>query len=163
MPLSTPRRIVVSDAGPLIALGRLDLLRLLPRLFDEVQVPDAVLAECLARPDLPDAQRIQKALNEEWLTSCDAQPVLAQGLGAGERAAIGRALEIGAALLADDRVAREYALARGLVVIGTLGLLVQAKREALLPAVAPLVEKLRATGHHLGESAVADALRLAGE
>jgi predicted nucleic acid-binding protein len=40
--------VVVSDAGPLIALGRLDLLALLPALFAQVQVPQAVLRECLA-------------------------------------------------------------------------------------------------------------------
>ena len=36
-------RIVVSDAGPLISLGRMDLLPLLGALFAEVQVPDAVV------------------------------------------------------------------------------------------------------------------------
>ena len=39
-------RVVVSDSGPLICLGRLDLLRLLPALFAEVQVPEPVLREC---------------------------------------------------------------------------------------------------------------------
>ena len=48
MPLSSVD-IVVSDAGPLISLGRLDLLSLLPALFSKVQVPQQVLAECLVR------------------------------------------------------------------------------------------------------------------
>ena len=51
-------RIIVSDAGPLISLGRLDLLGLLGELFAEVQVPDIVLEECLARPANVDAERI---------------------------------------------------------------------------------------------------------
>ena len=37
MPRSA-HRVVVSDAGPLIALGRLDLLHLLPALFAQVLV-----------------------------------------------------------------------------------------------------------------------------
>ena len=41
----TSVRIVVADAGPLIALGRLDALHLLPALFAEVQVTTKVLAE----------------------------------------------------------------------------------------------------------------------
>ena len=87
-------RVVVSDAGPLIALGRLDLLSLLFELFDDVQVPHAVLAECMARPELLDAQRIQAVVTGGLLHPCDALPVRADGLGDGERAAIGRALEI---------------------------------------------------------------------
>ena len=43
--------VVVCDAGPLIALGRLDRLRLLTALFRDVQVPQAVLAECVLRPE----------------------------------------------------------------------------------------------------------------
>ena len=43
-------QIVVADAGPLIALGRIDALQLLPRLFARVEVTETVVAECLARP-----------------------------------------------------------------------------------------------------------------
>jgi hypothetical protein len=45
--------VVVADAGPLIALGRLHRLDLLPFLFTDVQVTATVLDECLAHPDLP--------------------------------------------------------------------------------------------------------------
>ncbi len=55
--MTTSARIVVADAGPLIALGRLDALHLLPKLFAEIQVTATVLDECLARPGLIDAQR----------------------------------------------------------------------------------------------------------
>ena len=41
--------IVVSDAGPLIWLGRLGLLSLRPALFAKVQVPQQGLNECLVR------------------------------------------------------------------------------------------------------------------
>ena len=156
-------RVVVSDAGPLIALGRLDLLSLLFELFDDVQVPHAVLAECLARPELLDAQRIQAGVTGGLLHPCDALPVRADGLGDGERAAIGRALEIGALLLADDRAARRHARESGLVVIGTLGVLIRAKRIGSIAAVRPLIERLRASGHRLSDETVAAALDAAGE
>ena len=156
-------RVVVADSGPLIALARLELLSLLGQLFDEVQVPHAVFAECVARPDLADARHIQAAADAGAFQLCDAQPVDAPGLDAGESHAIGRALEIGAALLADDRAARRYARERQLVVIGTLGVLVRAKRQSLLPAVRPLIERLRASGHHLSEAATVEALGAANE
>ena len=156
-------RVVVSDSGPLIALGRLDRLPILAGVFIEVQVPRDVLAECLRRPELPDALRIQAAVANGILLLCDAMPIRVDGLGAGESAAIGRALEIGAALMADDLAARHHAAGLGLTVIGTLGVLVRAKRLQLLPAVLPLIEELRASGHRLGQTAIADALRAAGE
>lgn len=156
-------RVVVSDAGPLIALGRLDLLALLPALFAQVQVPQAVLRECLARPDNADAGRIRAAVDQGWLTPCDATPIIKEGLDLGERAAIARALEIGAAFLADDRAARQYATELGLVVVGTLGVLVQAKRAGHVAAIEPLIESLRAGGQRLSHTAVAEALAAAGE
>lgn len=156
-------RVVVSDAGPLIALGRLDLLALLLALFAQVQVPQAVLRECLARPENVDAGRIRAAVDQGWLTPCEATPIVKDGLDLGERAAIARALEIGAGLLADDRAARQYAIDLGLVVVGTLGVLVQAKRAGHLAAIGPLIEALRAGGQRLSRTAVAEALAAAGE
>jgi uncharacterized protein len=156
-------RVVVSDSGPLIALGRLDRMEILTAVFSEVQVPRDVIAECLSRPELSDARAIQAAVESGVLLLCDAAPIRVDGLGAGESAAIGRAVEIGAALMADDLAARRHAAALGLTVIGTLGVLVRAKQLRLLPAVLPLIEQLRASGHRLGPAAIADALRAAGE
>ena len=155
--------IVVSDAGPLISLGRLDLLALLPKLFVQVQVPTAVLDECMARPDNADTLRIQAALDQNLLVACDAEPIVRDGLGPGECAAIGRAIQIGAGLLADDHAARQCALELGLDIIGTLGVLVLAKRAGHLPAISPLVEKLRAGGQRLSHAAVSQALAAAKE
>ena len=73
-------RVVVSDAGPLIALGRLDLWHLLPALFAQVQVPSAVLTECMARPQNTDAIRIRLAVTQQWLTPCDAIPITMRAL-----------------------------------------------------------------------------------
>ena len=156
-------RVVVADSGPLIALGRLDLLPLLGKLFEQVQVPRAVYRKCLARPEFADAQRIEAAITSGALMLCDAQPYATPGLDAGESAAIGRALEIHAGLLADDLAARQCAHALGLVVIGTLGVLVRAKRKGLVPEVRVLVERLKASGHRLSAAVMADALSAAGE
>ena len=156
--------VVVSDAGPLISLGRLDLLSLLPALFTQVQVPQQVLAECLARPEQADTVRAMAALEAGWLQVCVAVPLSGPAeLGLGERAAIGRALEIGAGLLADDFGARHHARAHGLAVMGTLGVLVIAKRAGHIGRMAPLIEQLRAGGQRLSQAAVADALAMAGE
>jgi len=160
----TSVRIVVADAGPLIALGRLDALHLLPALFAEVQVTAMVLAECAARPGFIDAQRIEQAVRDGWLKPCADQFEKPSGrLDPGEASAIARALEIDAGLLLDDRAAVVYARALGLKVIGTMGLLVLAKRRGLIEQVAPLIGQLQVGGHYLGPSAVRAALHAAGE
>jgi hypothetical protein len=156
-------RVVVSDTGPLICLGRLDLLFLLPSLFSEVQVPEQVLLECASRPEGPDAARITAALSKGWLTPCGAQSVPEGPLGRGERAAIARALAIGAGLLTDDQEARDYAESLQLIVVGTLGVLIRGKRAGLVPSVAPLIQRLRASGQRFGHAVVLQALLAAGE
>lgn len=156
-------RVVVSDAGPLICLGRLDLLRLLPAVFAEVQVPDRVLLECTSRWQSADAARIRKAVSIGWLTACAPQQMIEGTLGRGERAAIARALAIGAGLLTDDQEARAYAEALQLQVVGTSGVLIRSKYAGLVPSVAPLIDQLRASGQRFGRTVVAQALSAAGE
>lgn len=159
-PLAT---VVVSDAGPLIALGRLDLLQVLQHLFAQVQVPDAVILECLARPGNADTVRIRAALNSGLLLRCAAPPLELAGLEVGECAAISRALEIGAAMLVDERAARARAVALGIVVTGTLGVLARARRRGLIGPLMPLIATLRASGQRLSHQAVAQALAASGE
>lgn len=95
------------------------------------------------------------------LRPCDARAVDVAGLGKGESAAIGYAIDTGASLLADDLAARHYAQAQGIVVIETLGVLVLAKHKGLGHAV--LVEQLRASGQRLSRNAVGPPLTAAGE
>lgn len=53
----------VADTSPLLALANLDLLRLLPELFDRTLIPPAVLVEAaVRRPDAPGARAITDAV-----------------------------------------------------------------------------------------------------
>lgn len=155
--------LIVADSGPLISLGRLDLLSLLARLFGQVRVPQAVLDECMAKPGQDDTLRVQAALDAGWLLVCRAHPIQAPGLDVGECAAIGLALELHGGLLTDDQAARQYAMRVDLPVMGTLGVMVLAKRKELIESVSPLIHRLRSTGQRFSSAAVADALRAAGE
>lgn len=155
--------VVVSDAGPLISLGRLDLIGLLGALFAEVQVPEVVIRECLARPDNPDALRIRHALDQRHLVGCPTPLETLTGLDAGESAAIVRAKAIGAAVLLDERAGRQRALVMGLMVTGTLGVLVRARQRGLIGPLGPLITALRASGQRLSHSVVLRALAAVGE
>lgn len=60
-------------------------------------------------------------------------------------------------------LARRHARLLGLTITGTLGVLLRAKNEGFLPAVAPVVDKLEQLGFRLAPETRAAVLRLAGE
>jgi hypothetical protein len=89
---------------------------------------------------------------------------LGLSLGAGEREAIGLSLEIAATRLpVDDKAARRLAGTLRLPVIGTLGLLLAAKRKGLLPTVLPCLNALRHASFYLTPDLYSRVLAEAGE
>jgi len=84
-------------------------------------------------------------------------------LDRGEAAAIPLAERLGATLLTDDSAAREVARSRSLRVVGTLGVLLAAKRNGLLSEVASVIEQMEALGMFVSERLRAEVRRLAGE
>ena len=148
----------VADASPLIALQQIGRLPLLEALFTEIVVPPAV-----AREIAPSVPRVPWVIQRP-LTQPIAPLVLRASLGAGESEAISLALEIHAnTLLVDERAARRLAAAVGLHVVGTLGVLLAAKRKALLPAIKPAVDSLLEKGFWISPAVVEHALAAAGE
>ncbi len=151
----------VVDTSPLLALSRLSLLDLLPELFGEVLLPEAVRAEAVeGRPRAPDVEAIRVALEAGRLRvravgERDPEQAAPDNLGRGEQEAIALGLLVRAdVVVIDDRVARRAARDAGLRVIGVVGVLVAARRAGLIPAVAPLVEQLRAQGFRLSDDVV---------
>lgn len=137
----------VADAGPLHYLVLIGHIGLLPDLFGRVVAPAAVGAE-LMRPQTPRSVRDWIAAPAAWFAllpdpaGAEALPVR---LDPGERAAIALAETLSAtSLLSDDRAARAVASARGLDVVGTLGILGRGARRGLLDLPAA-VARLRAT------------------
>ncbi|MGQ9573578.1 MAG: DUF3368 domain-containing protein [Dehalococcoidia bacterium] len=93
------------------------------------------------------------------MASDDALQPWIRTLGRGEAEVISLAHDSGAdVVVVDDRAARRVASAAGLHVIGTVGVLVAARRIGTIPAVVPLLEELRAQGFRLSDD-VLDAIR----
>ena len=160
--------IVVADAGPLIAFGRLDKVSLLGAVFDGVIVPRAVYDETQARPDLPDALAVHGAVQTGTLKVVELGPERADlpggiELGEGEAAAIALAARLGYGLLIDDLQGRAAAAQLKLRVIGTVGVLVLARERGLIPALSPLLQALKASGYYLSEALIQAALHRTGE
>jgi len=133
---------VITDAGPLIALGKLARLHLLAALYTVVQVPQAVYDEAVTRGL---ARREPEALSIQMACDLYGWPILPSPqqmsvaispgvlLGDGEIQALNAASSTPAALvLIDDEAAREEARRLGLKVKGTSGVLVQAYQANLI-------------------------------
>lgn len=156
----------VCNATPLIHLGRIVQLDLLRLVLRRVLVPPAVVEE--VRSHLGEV--LEAALLSGWLVSTtpvNATTVgdLARRLGGrGEAEVIALALEQPDPLvLLDERAARQVCQELGLSTRGTLGLLLDARRQGLIEAVRPLIDALRATGFWLDDALARRVLELAGE
>ena len=150
---------VVADTSPLIALHQIEHLSVLKSLFVEVQIPPAVAGEAApSLPELPSWIVVRK------LTQPIGSEVLLAALGVGESETLGLALEGKAdVVILDDRSARRLALRLGLPVVGTVGILLRAKRTGLIPAVEPLLAKLLDVGFRLSPTIRDKVLMDAGE
>lgn len=149
----------VSNASPLIALTAIDRLDLLPALFGSVEIPPAVVAEIA-----PSVSVLREWLHVQPLTL--PQPALVEnsGLGGGEREALSLGHELHAKrVILDDRPARRLALALGLPVVGTLGVLLAAKRLGLLERIQPSLDALRDRRFFMAQRLYEEVLLLARE
>ena len=168
--------IIIADAGPFIALARIDQLSLLPALFGEVVVTEAVATELLAGV-FTETTRLKAALSAPW---CKQQPKVAtlaarsanlattHLIGAGESSAIALAQHYNesatpALVLLDDARGRRAAQRLQIAVIGTTGVLLLGKQAQLVSAVAPLLEALKRSWYFLSERLIKAALAQAGE
>lgn len=133
---------VVCNAGPLIALGKLNRLDLLAALYGRVLVPRAVYDEVVVQgmaQGAPDALTVRLFWQRQGWPIVDVpQEVLAAYrppviLHPGERQVLALAQTYTEPLvLLDDETARAEARRLNLRVRGTLGVLVQAYRARLL-------------------------------
>jgi|694.fasta_scaffold07311_15 predicted nucleic acid-binding protein len=126
--------IVVADTSPINYLLLINQIDLLPRLFQQIIIPDVVRDEMLD-PDAPPILQEWIANPPSWLT-IQPVPVLdttLHGLDPGEQAAITLAQTLSADLLIiDERLGRQIAEERGIAIIGTLGILDDAANQGLI-------------------------------
>lgn len=128
------KRPVVCDSTCLIALERIDYLKLLPNLFEPVVIPPSVEEEFGAALSWFE---IHRPSNSALVASLEIV------VDRGEAEAIALAHETQFLLVLDDRQARSAARHLGLTITGTIGVLLKAKRAGLIDAVKPLLDQLR--------------------
>ncbi len=159
--------IVISDATTLIGLAKLRHLSLLQKLFNTIYIPPAVYNEVVQRtPHRPGAMEVQSATWIHVQTPQDQSKInyLRLDLDHGESEALILAEELEANwILLDEAKARLAAELLRLTYIGTVGLLLLAKRAGYVTAVRPLLDELKAKKFHLSDRVYDAVVQKAGE
>jgi predicted nucleic acid-binding protein len=140
--------IVVSDTSPIISLAAIERLDILERMYDSILIPPSVYREiAVVGAGQPGSIEVQTF---PWIeTGPLSQPALVARLrlelDQGEAEAIALAVQEGAdLLLLDERRGRGAAFRLGLRVLGTLGVLIDAKRRGYVNEVRPILDGLMA-------------------
>jgi len=156
--------ILVADASALIALAACDSLTLLDALFGSVVVPGAVYSEVTVG-ERPQAQRLRHYLQDK-VRDVDMQGYVYLDAFAdvGETQAMILYKQMDADfLLIDDKRGRKVARLNHIKTIGSLGVLIQAKRKGLIQVVAPRLALIAASPVFVSEQLIQSVLEMAGE
>ena len=159
-------KTIIADSSPLIVLLKSDLENILPELFDEILIPEAVWQEILSGGEADAAK--QKLPFLSWVKRIPAisvnEAIENYNLGKGETEALSLALEISeAGVILDDFAARKCARDLKIPFIGTGGLLISAKQKNLISSVSEALEKVQSEGLWLSESIIKMLKEKAGE
>lgn len=159
-------RVWVVNASPLILLGKIDRIDLLSELSDELIVPDVVVREVGAKPDgeriVSEIASLRGARFEGEVDAPSEIAVWNLGRGESQVLALAGAYPRSRAVL-DDLEARRCAQSLGQALIGTLGVVLRAKRKGVIERARPVIEHLRRVALYASDSLVERALSHLGE
>jgi predicted nucleic acid-binding protein len=153
--------IWVVNASPVITLAKAGHLALLTELADEVLLPDAVVSELLAAAASDPARQ---AIERGWgnhISIVDVPAVVLEwGLGAGEAAVLAAVLQSRErTAVLDDAQGRKCARALAIPVIGTLGVVLRAKKMGCVASATSILHDLQDAGLYLDPATIAAALK----
>lgn len=161
--------IAVSDTGPIIGLAKANRLLLLKSLFEKVLIPPMVRKELFAKTG-DEGEFIDNAIMD-FIQISEINPIdetakfILEGLGEGERQAIGLAASMGndVILLIDDLAGRQAAEKLNIKITGLVGVLLLAKEKGLIKSVVDIIEEIRNKGYWFSNSLVDIAKQVSGE
>jgi predicted nucleic acid-binding protein len=149
-------RTIISDTSCLILLDKIGELSILNKLFGNITTTSEV-AEEFGQP-LPPWFEIKEPNDKNY------QAIIEASVDKGEASAIALAIELDDCLLIiDDLKGRKFAHQLGLTIIGTIGIIVDAKLAGIIPSVKPILSKIKSTNFRITEKLELLILKRAGE
>ena len=160
--------IIVIDTAPIISLvAALGDLKVLQSLYSQVLVPFEVCQEIMTGGSSGFA--VAEFESASWLLKWsnpleNSPPLLISSLDRGEASVIQLALNEGVKTVCiDETVGRRVARMNGLLVTGSIGILLRAKQEGYSFSMKEAVQRMKNRGIRLSEKVVTFALDQAGE
>ena len=136
------RKIIISDTSCLILLNKVGQLDILHKLFGIITTTNEVAEEF--GQSLPPWFEIKQPNDRNY------QLLIEASVDKGEASAIALAIESeNALLIIDDLKGRKLAYKLGLTIIGTIGVIVDAKLAGIIISVKPILAKIKETNFRI--------------
>lgn len=149
-------RTIIADTSCFIVLAKIEELDLLQMVYGQIITTSEIASEY--GDLLPIWVEIRDVEDKQ------KQHILELQIDKGESSAIALAIEIrDSTLIIDDYKARKIAEQLGIHYTGTLGVIIKAKLNAIIPSIKPILGKIRATDFRLSETLEAEAVKAALE
>ena len=137
-------KTIISDTSCLILLDKIGELDILNKLFGTIITTSEVAEEF--------GQTLPAWIELRQPTDKNYQSIIEATVDKGEASAIALAIELDDCLLIiDDLKGRKFAHQLGLTIIGTIGVIVDAKLAGIIPSVKPILAKIKATNFRITE------------
>lgn len=156
--------IIVSDTSSISNLLQIGLIDILHVLYGDITITPAV------RRELYNLSEQEKQIEQiDWIKVKAPQDQrmivqLLEEIDLGEAESIVLAIEEKAKyLIIDEYKGRSIADSYGIKIVGILGVLIQAKKRSIIPAVKPPIDKLIEIGFRLDKKLIEKVLKGLGE
>ncbi len=154
---------IVTNSSPLLTFAKMQAFDVIGKLPFEFVCPTEVETEILVGANQGYETEIPEWLKVLSLSSA-ISPLAVASLVVGEAAVIQLAIEQNIETVCiDERTGRRAALAVGLKVVGSLGLLGKAKTLGLISEVRPFIEKAKSGGIFYDDNLIESFLKSLGE
>jgi predicted nucleic acid-binding protein len=148
-------KIVIADTSCFVLLQKIDALPILHQLYATVLItPEIAIEYADPLPDWVTVQSANQSLIEKFRQHVDR----------GEASAIALASEVSCDfIIVDDLAARKLAVMLGLPIKGTVGVLLSAKQNGVIPLFRPYLDLIQQTNFRLSQQLAEQFIKDAGE
>lgn len=149
-------KTIISDTTCFIILAKIGELELLYKVYGQITTTPDIAVEY--GKTLPSWVKIETVIDKY------KQKLLEMQVDKGESSALALAIETpNSTVILDDYKARKIAQQLGLNYTGTIGVIIKAKLNGIIPSIKPILEKINATNFHLSADIQLQALKEANE
>lgn len=137
----TEKKKVISDSSCIILFERIGELDLLRQIFGQLKITTEIAAEC--------GIKLASWFKLKDPTSKNLQNVISMNIDQGEASAIALAMDLNDSIVILDDLKGRKTERLGIKFIGSLGIIVQAKRKVIVHSIRPIMKKIRRTNFYL--------------